>query len=291
MWVRMHPADLQNLNDLASVIVGAGSDGEPIELRQVAEFSIEKIPARIRREERRNYTYLDAAYTGEKKEEGDRIFAQVLNDYTYPEGYGWSLGFWTQRQQQENRDFLFNILLALFMVYFVMASLFESLAHPFAIMFSLPFAIVGVALFLWVTGSPFNLMAWIGSLVLIGVVVNNGIVLIDHINNLRRKGMPRSEAIREGCRERLRPIVMTATTTVVGLIPLAFSDQGFFNLRYFPMARTVMGGLMASTVLTLVVLPTYYTLMDDFAVWCRRIWQTSGPSAAAKPVDAAVSGD
>jgi HAE1 family hydrophobic/amphiphilic exporter-1 len=235
---------------------------------------------------------VNAVYTGDKREEGQKIFTEILNNYTYPEGYGWSFGFWTQRQQQENQEFAFNILLALFMVYFVMASLFESLAHPFAIMFSLPFAVVGVALFLWATGSPFNIMGWIGTLVLIGIVVNNGIVLIDHINNLRRKGMERADAIREGCRERLRPIVMTAATTVVGLIPLAFGDQGFFDMKYFPMARTVMGGLMASTVLTLIVLPTYYTLMDDLAVWGRRIWQTSGPSAAApKPADMGVPGD
>jgi HAE1 family hydrophobic/amphiphilic exporter-1 len=297
MWVRMYPEDMQNLNDLRSIIVGAGPGGEPIELQQVAEFSIEKIPAQIRREQRRSFTYVNAIYTGEKKDEGNRIFTEVLNNYTFPAGYGWSFGFWTQRQQQENKEFLFNILLALFMVYFVMASLFESLAHPFAIMFSLPFAVVGVALFLWATNSPFNVMSWIGTLVLIGVVVNNGIVLIDHINNLRRKGRTRHEAIMEGCRERLRPIAMTATTTVVGLIPLAFGDQGFFDMRYFPMARTVMGGLMASTVLTLVVLPTYYTLLDDFAIWCRRLWQNTATAAvpeaveASRPVDVAVPGD
>jgi HAE1 family hydrophobic/amphiphilic exporter-1 len=291
MWVRMDPADLQNINDLESVIVGAGPAGEPIELRQVASFGIEKIPARIRREDRRSFTYVNGVYTGEKREEGQKIFTEILNDYPYPEGYGWSFGFWTQRQQQENQEFVFNILLALFMVYFVMASLFESLAHPFAIMLSLPFAIVGVALFLWATRSPFNVMGWIGTLILIGIVVNNGIVLIDHINNLRRKGMERAEAIREGCRERLRPIAMTAATTVVGLIPLAFGDQGFFDMKYFPMARTVMGGLMASTVLTLIVLPTYYTLMDDLAVWCRRVWQNSGAAASPRPVDVGVPGD
>jgi HAE1 family hydrophobic/amphiphilic exporter-1 len=290
MWVRMDPADLQNLNDLESVIVGAGPEGEPIELRQVASFGVEKIPARIRREERRSFTYVNGVYTGDKREEGQKVFTEILNDYPFPEGYGWSFGFWTQRQQQENQEFVFNILLALFMVYFVMASLFESLAHPFAIMLSLPFAIVGVALFLWATGSPFNVMGWIGSLVLIGIVVNNGIVLIDHINNLRRKGLPRPEAVREGCRERLRPIVMTAATTVVGLIPLAFGDQGFFDMKYFPMARTVMGGLMASTVLTLIVLPAYYTLMDDLAIWCRRIWQNSA-AAAPRPMDASAPGD
>jgi hydrophobic/amphiphilic exporter-1 (mainly G- bacteria), HAE1 family len=291
MWVRMNPADLQNLDDLESIVVGAGPAGEPIELRQVAHFAIEKIPARIQREDRRSFTYVNAVYTGDKREEGQKIFTEVLNDYAYPQGYGWSFGFWTQRQQQENQEFVFNILLALFMVYFVMASLFESLAHPFAIMFSLPFAVVGVALFLWVTRSPFNPMAWIGSLVLIGIVVNNGIVLVDHINNLRRKGMDRPAAIREGCRERLRPIVMTAATTVVGLIPLAFGDQGFFDMKYFPMARTVMGGLIASTVLTLIVLPTYYSLMDDFSIWCRRIWQNSAASAVPRPVDSSVPGD
>jgi HAE1 family hydrophobic/amphiphilic exporter-1 len=194
-------------------------------------------------------------------------------------------------REQENQDFVFNILLALFMVYFVMASLFESLAHPFAIMLSLPFAIVGVALFLWATRSPFNVMGWIGTLVLIGIVVNNGIVLIDHINNLRRRGLPRPQAIREGCRERLRPIVMTAATTVVGLIPLGFGDQGFFDMKYFPMARTVMGGLMASTVLTLIVLPTYYSLMDDLSVWCRRVWQSSGAPAAPQQIDEGIPGD
>ena len=132
-------------------------------------------------------------------------------------------------------------------------------------MFSLPFAVVGISAFLFMTGTPFNMMAKIGILVLIGIVVNNGIVLIDHINNLRRAGMTRTTAIREGCRERFRPIVMTASTTIVGLLPLAFSHSSLFDMRYFPMARTVMGGLMASTILTLVVLPTYYTLFDDLA--------------------------
>jgi HAE1 family hydrophobic/amphiphilic exporter-1 len=167
-----------------------------------------------------------------------------------------------------------------------MASLFESLAHPFAIMLSLPFAVVGVAWFLYLTGTPFNLMSQIGLMVLLGIVVNNGIVLIDHINNLRRQGLSRSEAILSGCRERFRPILMTATTTIVGLIPLALGTTGMFQLRYFPLARTVMGGLISATLLTLVVLPTYYTLLDDLALWLKRIWWLSHPNrseAASKP--------
>ena len=130
------------------------------------------------------------------------------------------------------------------MVYFLMASLFESIAHPFSIMLSLPFAMVGVAWTLLLTGTPNNLMAKIGLMVLVGVVVNNGIVLIDHVNNLRKRGLSRSEAVLEGCRERFRPILMTACTTILGLVPLAFGTSGIFELRYFPLARTVMGGLV-----------------------------------------------
>ena len=278
VWVRIHPDDLQDIGDLKSLVVGAGPGGEEILLSQVADFNIVKTPARLQREDSRTYTRISASFVGEKREEGRKAVSKVMDSLSYPQGYGWSFGFWTLREDKDNQAFLFNLLLALFMVYFVMASLFESLAHPLAIILSLPFAVVGVAWFLLLTGTPFNMMAMIGMLVLIGVVVNNGIVLVDHINNLRREGRPRQQAILEGCRERLRPILMTAATTIVGLIPLAWGDGGLFDMKYFPMARTVMGGLMASTALTLIVLPTYYTLFDDLAVWVKRIWFASDPS-------------
>jgi len=291
MWIRLDQTDLEDLSDLRSIIVGAGSDGKPIALEQVADFEIQKIAGRIRRENRRTYTYLNAIYTGAKKEEGRNIYKKVLDDYPFPEGYGWSFGFFTQRDQEEGSAMLFNVLLALFMVYFVMASLFESFTHPFAIMISLPFAIVGVAAMLWVTDTPYDMMAQVGSLVLIGIVVNNGIVLIDHINNLRRKGLSREDAIREGCRERLRPIVMTATTTIVGLIPLAFGDAKIGPMRYMPMARTVMGGLLASTVLTLIVLPAYYTLLDDLGRYVSWLMRSSAPSRSREQDPEPVAGD
>ena len=288
--VQLRPEDRENLNDLRSLVVGAGQDGAQITLEQVSDLRIEKVPGQIRRENRQTITSIRATYTGAQRDVGKQAMSDVLDLLDYPPGYGWSFSFWTNRQDESRAGFITNIVLALFMVYFVMASLFESVAHPFAIMFSLPFAMVGVAGFLYVTNSPFNLMAWIGSIVLIGIVVNNGIVLIDHINNLRRKGMRRSDAVMAGCRERLRPIVMTAATTIVGLIPLAFGQSSVFGMQYFPMARTVMGGLMASTVLTLVVLPTYYTLFDDLAVWVKRTWYHSDPSRLNKTADA-VSGD
>ena len=287
--VRLRPEDRSGLEDLRSAVVGYGDDGEEILLSQVAELRIEKVAAQIQREDRQTYANFFATYSGDKKDEGIRQMTEVMDGLDYPEGYGWSLGFWTRRNQQSDQEWIFNILLALFMVYFVMASLFESLTHPLAIMLSLPFSVVGIAGFLLVTGTPFNIMAKIGCLVLIGIVVNNGIVLIDRINTLRRDGIERRRAILQGCRDRFRPIVMTATTTVVGLIPLAYTYSSFFDLRYFPMARTVMGGLIASTVLTLVVLPTYYTLFDDLTQWLRRSWQASDPPAWERRLSAADS--
>jgi HAE1 family hydrophobic/amphiphilic exporter-1 len=150
---------------------------------------------------------------------------------------------------------------------------------------------VGVAWMLYLTGTPFNLMSKIGLMVLVGIVVNNGIVLLDHVNNLRRAGVVRMEAIRIGCRDRLRPIMMTATTTVVGLLPLALGQSGLFDLRYFPLARTIMGGLISSTVLTLIVLPTYYTMFDDLAEWLKSIWRESDPARSRTPEPSPSAGD
>jgi hydrophobic/amphiphilic exporter-1 (mainly G- bacteria), HAE1 family len=283
IWVRLQPDDREDMGDLRSIVVGNGPDGTAIQLAQVADFNIVKTPASIRREDRQTYTWVSAIYTGDKKDDGKKIVSEVFDSLEYPAGYGWSYGFWTQREDAENNEFMFNILLALFMVYFVMASLFESLAHPFAIILSLPFALVGVAWMLTITGTPFNIMSQIGLLVLLGIVVNNGIVLLDHVNNQRRAGLPRPEAIMVACRERFRPILMTATTTIVGLIPLAIGDSGLFDMRYFPLARTVMGGLISSTFLTLLVLPTYYTMFDDLANWMKRVWQNSKPTPKTAP--------
>jgi HAE1 family hydrophobic/amphiphilic exporter-1 len=283
IWMRLQASDRSDLQDLRSIVVGAGPDGSEVTLDQVAKLDIIKTPGNIRREDRRTFTMMFIVYGGEKKEEGKKIISEVMDTMNYPQGYGWSYGFWTKREEKEDNEFLFNMLFALAMVYFLMASLFESIAHPFSIMLSLPFAMVGVVGILLATGTPNNLMAKIGLMVLVGVVVNNGIVLIDHINNLRKTGMSRAEAVLEGCRERFRPILMTACTTILGLVPLAVGTSGIFELRYFPLARVVMGGLMSSTVLTLIVLPVYYELFDDLSEWVKRIWFLSSPVSEAEP--------
>ena len=148
-----------------------------------------------------------------------------------------------------------NMLLALILVYLVMASLFESLAQPFVILLAIPFAFPGMGWMLALTGTPMNLMAQIGLLILMGIVVNNGIVLLDHLNQLRKSGLDRYEAILQAGRDRMRPILMTAATTIIGLSPLAFGGSKAAGIYYYPLALTVMGGLMSSSILTLTVLP------------------------------------
>jgi len=156
---------------------------------------------------------------------------------------------------------MFALGLAIFLVYLVMASQFESLLHPFVILFSIPLAAVGVALALWLTDTRLSVIVFIGLIMLAGIVVNNAIVLVDLINQLRERGLDRLDAIREAARLRLRPIMMTTLTTVLGLFPMALGLGEGSELRT-PMAVTVIGGLLTSTFLTLVVVPVMYSLLD-----------------------------
>jgi HAE1 family hydrophobic/amphiphilic exporter-1 len=190
---------------------------------------------------------------------------------SFPAGYSWGYGAFFEEESATQKELLVNMLLALVLVYVVMASLFESVVHPFAIMFALPFAFVGVIWLLFLTGTPFNLMAQIGLLILIGIVVNNGIVLIHHVHQLREAGMERSEAIITGATRRLRPVLMTAATTVLGLVPLALGRSSVGDAYYYPMARCVIGGLIASSFLTVIVVPGLYAALDDAAARLRRI--------------------
>jgi HAE1 family hydrophobic/amphiphilic exporter-1 len=163
-------------------------------------------------------------------------------------------------------------------IFLVMAALFESLILPFSIILgSILFSVFGVFLFFAATGTTFSFMAMIGIMILIGVVVNNGIVLVDHINNLRNTGLPRAEAIETAGRDRLRPILMTVATTIVGLVPLALgtTQVGGDGPPYYPMARAIIGGLAFSTIVSLLVVPALYVYFDDLAGWTRKVIRTA----------------
>ncbi|NJR44164.1 efflux RND transporter permease subunit [bacterium] len=168
-------------------------------------------------------------------------------------------------------EMMFNLLLALVLIYMIMAALFESLVHPMSILSGIVFSIVGVLWTFMIWPTNFSVMAFIGVMILMGVVVNNGIVLIEHVNTLRQEGFARAEALVIGGKERLRPILITTAATVLGLSPLCFGTIaiGGDGPPYFPMARAIAGGLIFSTVVSLVFLPTIYLMMDDLSRWLR----------------------
>ena len=180
-----------------------------------------------------------------------------------PLGTDIRLGFGGQSEELDSsiKSLLFAFGLAMFLVYLVMASQFESLLHPFVIMFSVPLAIVGAVAALWLSGSPVSVVVFIGLILLVGIVVKNAIVLIDKVNQLREEGVAKREAICLGAESRLRPIIMTTLTTLFGFAPLAFFGGDGAEVRA-PMAITVIGGLTVSTLLTLVVIPIMYNLLD-----------------------------
>ncbi|MCD4747992.1 MAG: efflux RND transporter permease subunit [Thermoanaerobaculales bacterium] len=277
-WLALRMEDRSRLEDLKLLPI-SNRDGKPVLLGDVATFEIIERPREIQREDRKVRVAVRGTYEGEDWGAAKKSIDELMNAFNLPAGYSWS---WNDRiieQQNENAEMGVNFLLALILVYLVMASLFESLTQPFAILFAIPFALPGTAWMLALTDTPFNLMAQIGLLILMGIVVNNGIVLVDHMNHFRREGLSPEEAILRAGRDRLRPILMTAATTIIGLLPLAVGGVNVTGMLYYPMARTVMGGLMSSVVLTLLVLP-YITLgTEGVANWCRRVWQGSAPKA------------
>jgi HAE1 family hydrophobic/amphiphilic exporter-1 len=161
----------------------------------------------------------------------------------------------------------------------LLAALFESFAQPFTIMFSVPFALLGVGVVMKLAGQPWDTMTMIGMIVLMGVVVNNAIVLINHINFLREGGLTREDAVIKGGQHRLRPILITAITTILGMTPMVapFLFPQWFGpvegraATWAPIGLVIIGGLTTSTFLTLIIIPTIYSLVDDFTRFIRRV--------------------
>jgi len=282
-------SDKQSVDHLANIPLYT-SDGRRITLGAVANFHISSAPDTIRRTDRQTAVILSANLTDEESLESVRPMVEsLMAEFDLPPGYSWKFGRGFDRQDETQQMMATNILLGIACIFLVMAALFESLLFPFSIILgSILFSIFGVFLFFAATGTTFSFMASIGIMILIGVVVNNGIVLVDHINNLRLGGMPRNQAIIEGGRDRLRPILMTVGTTIVGLAPLAVSTTqiGGDGPPYFPMARAIIGGLAFSTLVSLLVVPALYAYFDTLAAWGRKVMRTArnGSRVASTPV-------
>jgi HAE1 family hydrophobic/amphiphilic exporter-1 len=285
-WLALRLEDRQNLEDLQKLQF-IGTDGRPVLLGDIASFQIVRRAEEIEREDRKVRSAVWATYEGEKWDDTRKEIEALASSLDMPTGYAWSWNDRLLEQDEQSAQMGQNFLLALMLVFLVMASLFESLSQPFAILFSIPFALPGTAWVLMLTGTPFNLMGQIGLLILMGIVVNNGIVLLDRMNQYRRMGLSKEDAILRAGKDRLRPILMTATTTVVGLLPLALGGSTVGGLFYFPMARTVIGGLTSSAIFTLVALPYISLGVEAVGAWFTRIWRLSGPRSRATEFSAA----
>jgi HAE1 family hydrophobic/amphiphilic exporter-1 len=252
-------------------------EGRSIKLASLADFLVRRGPRNIHRENRTTSMGVTANLKNLTINEAKEKIRRVLDQYDFPPGYSWGYGRSFDDEEEAFNTMLINLLLALALIYFVMASLFESLIFPTAIWTQIIFAVVGVFWFFMMTGTVMSVMGMIGILILIGVVVNNGIVLIDHVNQLRHRGFDRHQAIIQAGRDRLRPILMTAGTTVLSLVPLciARTQIGGDGPPYFPMARAMVGGLTFSTVVTLLILPTIYVMLDNLRNWARTIIRKS----------------
>ena len=265
VWVRFAGAQNYRVEDLSGFTVRS-PDGRSVPLLAMVEVQVKPAATQIQRSNRQTTLTIKANLAPKvTMPEAQKAMETALKGVAFPDGYGYSFdGGGFQDDQDAMKQMNFNLLIALVMIYVVMAAVFESLLFPAAIMSGVLFSVFGVFWLFWLTGTEFNIMAFIGILVLMGVVVNNGIVMIEHINNLRRRGMARTDALVEGSRERLRPIMMTMGTAILAMIPIALSTKTADGMPpYYPMARAIAGGLAFSTVVSLLFLPTIYAMLDD----------------------------
>jgi HAE1 family hydrophobic/amphiphilic exporter-1 len=258
--VRVGETYREGVDDLKRLIINPGRE-VPIPLMAVAQIRVDEGPSEIRRIDQQRAAVVRANIAGRDLAGVTRDIEQAIRRVDMPRDFAVEVGGQNREMEISLRSLKFALILAMFLVYVVMASQFESLLHPFVIMFTIPLAVIGVVITLYALSIPLSVIVFIGMILLAGVVVNNAIVLVDYINQLRRKGMEKIEAIVTAGQVRLRPIMMTTGTTVLGLLPMALGLGEGAELR-MPLAITVIAGLTSSTLLTLIVIPVVYSLVD-----------------------------
>ncbi|MGI9951447.1 efflux RND transporter permease subunit [Moorellaceae bacterium AZ2] len=259
--VQLPLSSRQNLNDLENLLIPSPS-GAQVPLKEVAEFRISTTPTTINRYNQDRVASVTANITGRPLGDVMRDVRAKMAQINLPPGYEIEYTGQNQMLLETFGQLGVALLMAVILVYMIMAAQFESLFDPFIIMFSIPVSLTGVVLALLLTGRTFSVTAFLGVIMLAGIVLSNAIVLVDYIKLLRRKGMPREEAVLTAGATRLRPILLTALTTILAMLPLAVG-RGQGSEMEAPLATAVSGGLLASTVLTLVLVPVLYTVLED----------------------------
>jgi HAE1 family hydrophobic/amphiphilic exporter-1 len=285
MRLAFRESDRQSVEDLARLPVML-PDGSRTDLGAVADFRLMPSDREIQRLNRLTTVVINANLAkGTTLDEARDRVKPIMEAYPLPAGYTWKFGRGFEENDKAIQTMTQNMLLAVVLIFLVMASLFESALYPLSIITSIVFAIVGSIWFLTLTGTTITMMAMIGFMVLMGVVVNIGIVLIAHVIDLRHAGLPRHQAILQAGRDRLRPIMMTTLTTLLGLLPLAIGDAqvggGGEGPAYYPLARAIIGGLSFSALVSLIIVPLFYVWFDDLNLWRQRVFGRGEAATAA----------
>ena len=257
--VRLEEGERNSKADVENLLVDAGE--RQIRLAALADVTVAAGPADIQRIGQKRVAVVSAHVEHGDLALGGAEALRILGDIPHPQNVSSRVSGQAEEMEASFESLQLALLLALILVYLVMASLFESLLHPFVIMFTAPLAAIGAVLAIYLAGISVSVVVFIGAILLIGIVVNNAIVLVDRVNRLRLGGLDRRTAVITGARQRFRPIIMTTATTVLGLLPMAIGLGEAAELRT-PMAITVIGGLLGATLLTLVVIPVVYDLVD-----------------------------
>ncbi|HUT04824.1 MAG TPA: efflux RND transporter permease subunit [bacterium] len=259
--VRLKDAEKLGLREILDLTL-LNADGEPVVLRNVVQAQPRTAPVQIERKDQERIVTVSANISGRDMGSIVADMREALRSVPVPPGFSIVFGGDYEEQEKAFSELILSLILALVLVYMVMACQFESLRDPFVVMFSVPLAAIGVIIMLFLTGTTFNVQSFIGCIMLGGIVVNNAILLVDHTNLLRRRdGLALKDAIEEAGRRRLRPILMTALTTMLALVPLALG-LGEGGEAQAPLARTVIGGLLSSTPITLFFVPIVYSVFE-----------------------------
>jgi len=265
----------------AANAAGLGTATRDILLRQVASPTVELGPSQVTRLNRRRYIAVTGLPQGRSTSLVQADVEKAIASVQMPAGYYWDWGSTQKRRADEFSGMGLAVFLSIGLIYMLLASQYESFIHPLTVLASVPLSSIGVILALFLTGRSFGLTAFIGLLMLVGIVVKNGILLVEYTNQLRARGMSREEAVLTAGPTRLRPILMTTSAAILGMLPIAIG-LGKGSEIQAPMATAVIGGLATSTALTLFVIPTVYTLFDDLG---RLLQRNRRPAAPADEVD------
>jgi len=262
VWAQFDKPYRQSKQDLLNLYIPT-LFGDQVPLSNIARIVSGEGATTINREDQERVTTVSCTISGRDLKSVTSEIKAGLKKMTFPPEFRWEIGGSAEDQMESFKYLFIAILAAALLVYMVMASQFESLLDPFIILFTIPMALIGVIWGLLLTGTSLSVTALIGAILLVGIVVNNGIVLVDYINQLREKhGQELWEAVLTGGRRRLRPILMTALTTILSMLPLAL-ELGSGAEIWSPMARAVIGGLSVSTFLTLFLIPVLYLTFEQ----------------------------